>query len=143
MNSVELDRAIELMNRTYDIPCLDAPDVGDELDGLTSRLKDFKVILRHEVDELDEIIWADDGTGLHRLVDLSDLLGDIIVYCLSEAKRHGIPIWEVLGIIMESNMTKLGADGKPIKDTRGKFLKGPGFQPPEPKITKLLRSKIG
>ena len=32
----------------------------------------------------------------------------------------------------------LGADGKPIYDANGKFLKGPGYRKPEPKIKALL-----
>jgi hypothetical protein len=44
----------------------------------------------------------------------------------------------VLQIIMDSNASKLGADGKPIYDANGKFLKGPNYWKPEPKIRELL-----
>jgi len=44
----------------------------------------------------------------------------------------------VLDVIMDSNESKLGADGKPIYDANGKFLKGPGYWKPEPKIKALL-----
>jgi len=73
---------------------------------------------------------------------IADLLADIIVYCQSEAVRYGIPLEEVLQIVMDSNETKLGADGKSIKDSDGKFLKGPNFVPPEPAIRKLLLEKM-
>ena len=39
---------------------------------------------------------------------------------------------------MTSNFSKLGADGKPIKDATGKFLKGPDYAPPEEAIKDLL-----
>jgi hypothetical protein len=39
---------------------------------------------------------------------------------------------------MDSNESKLGADGKPIYDANGKFLKGPNYWKPEPRIKALL-----
>lgn len=46
--------------------------------------------------------------------------------------------WEILDIIMQSNFSKLGEDGKPIYDERGKIMKGPGYWKPEPKIAEYL-----
>jgi predicted HAD superfamily Cof-like phosphohydrolase len=76
------------------------------------------------------------------LVAIADLLGDLIVYCRSEALKFGIPLEEVLEVIMDSNESKLGADGKPIYDGNGKFLKGPSYWKPEPKIKQLLQQWI-
>ena len=73
-------------------------------------------------------------------VNDAPLLGDVIVYCRSEALKYGIPLEAVLQIIMDSNASKLGADGKPIYDANGKFLKGPNYWKPEPKIRELLGS---
>jgi hypothetical protein len=39
---------------------------------------------------------------------------------------------------MDSNTSKLGADGKPIYDERGKVMKGPGYWKPEPAIKELI-----
>jgi hypothetical protein len=39
---------------------------------------------------------------------------------------------------MESNFSKLGADGQPIYDERGKVMKGPSYWKPEPRIRSLL-----
>ena len=44
----------------------------------------------------------------------------------------------LLAIIRQSNFSKLGADGKPIYDERGKVQKGPGYWKPEPKISEML-----
>ncbi len=71
---------------------------------------------------------------------LGDLLGDVQVYCASEMAKFGLPLDEVLAIIMQSNFSKLDADGKPIYDERGKVMKGPGYWKPEPKIQALLAS---
>ena len=74
-------------------------------------------------------------------VALADLLGDITVYCRSEALKYGLPLEDVLDIIMDSNESKLGADGKPIYDANGKFLKGPHYWRPEPRIKALLEQR--
>jgi len=74
-------------------------------------------------------------------VALADLLGDVMVYCRSEALKYGLPLEAVLDVIMDSNESKLGADGKPIYDGNGKFLKGPNYWKPEPKIKALLEAR--
>ena len=81
------------------------------------------------------------ASNLDVAVALADLLGDIIVYCRSEALKYGLPLEDVLDIIMDSNESKLGADGNPIYDANGKFLKGPGYWKPEPKIMALLEAR--
>lgn len=72
------------------------------------------------------------------LVAIADWLGDVTVYCRSEAMKFGLPLEAVLFLIMGSNFTKLNADGSVIKDENGKVQKGPFFQKPEPAIEALL-----
>lgn len=69
-------------------------------------------------------------------------LGDVIVYCRSEALKYGFPLEEVLDIIMDSNESKLDAEGNPIYDVNWKFLKGPNYWKPEPRIRDLLKRNI-
>jgi len=57
------------------------------------------------------------------VTDLADWLGDIVVYCRSEAMKLGIPLEEVLEAIQGSNASKLPYDGTPIYDKNGKFIK--------------------
>lgn len=52
--------------------------------------------------------------------------------------KFGIPLDETLEIIMQSNFSKMGADGKPIYDERGKLQKGPNYWKPEPRIAAML-----
>lgn len=41
--------------------------------------------------------------------------------------------------VMESQITKLDSDGKPIKSADGaKFIKGPYYEAPEPRIQQIL-----
>jgi hypothetical protein len=128
---------IAAMNAMYKLPANDRPmlpaDVAD-------RLVKFKATLMDEVHEIDEMKLSKDGAaGMDVAVAIADLLGDIIVYCRSEALKYGLPLEEVLDVIMDSNESKLGADGKPIYDANGKFLKGPNYWKPEPRIKALLQ----
>lgn len=83
---------------------------------------------------------ADDELDRRILVMIADWLGDMQVFNRSEALKYGIPLESVLNCIMGSNFTKLGDDGRPIKDENGKFLKGPNFLPPEDHIYVTLFS---
>ena len=80
-------------------------------------------------------------TSYAALTPVADLLGDIVVYCTSEAQRHGIPLPAVLDVIMDSNASKLQADGTPLF-IAGKLQKGPGYWKPEAKIEELLRRLV-
>src|SRR5260221_2734626 len=125
------------MNAMYKLPVHDRPTIPADV---ADRLRKFKATLMDEVHEIDAIVaQAEQGTAaLDVAVAIADLLGDVIVYCRSEALKYGIPLETVLQIIMDSNASKLGADGKPIYDANGKFLKGPNYWKPEPKIRALL-----
>lgn len=128
---------IQTMNEMYKLPVHDAPHL---FEGTDDRLLKFKKTLLDEVAEIDEIVEQirRGESKIEVLVGIADLLGDVIVYCRSEAMKYGIPLEEVLDVIMNSNESKLGSDGKPIYDENGKFLKGPNYWKPEPRIRELL-----
>ena len=130
---------IAAMNAMYGLPAFDEPTVPTDV---AVRLMKFKATLMDEVGELDEVVaMAERGDSeLDVVVAIADLLGDITVYCRSEALKYGIPLESVLELIMDSNESKLGANGRPIYDNNGKFLKGPNYWQPEPKIKQLLGS---
>jgi len=159
------DAEIAYMNGMYNLPVAPYPTVHDAAahevkrtgkyemftrNAVASRLRAFKAILEAELDEIDEIIDGLENFDEDRTVDftdtlvaIADLMGDIQVYCASENARFGIPNSEVLSLIMASNFSKLGADGKPILDpATGKFLKGPNFFAPEPAIKEFLIALI-
>jgi len=134
-------KRIAAMNAMYKLPAQQSPVLpADPAD----RLRKFKATLLDEVNEIDEIVSAVErqADSLDVLVAVADLLGDVIVYCRSEALKYGIPLEDVLTIIMDSNESKLGAGGKPIYDGNGKFLKGPNYWKPEAKIKELLQAAI-
>ena len=131
---------IAAMNAMYKLPASDTPLLPA---AVADRLVKFKATLLDEVHEIDEIVKLseDGGSAIDVAVALADVLGDIMVYCRSEALKYGLPLEAVLDIIMDSNESKLGADGQPIYDANGKFLKGPGYWQPEPKIKALLEAR--
>ena len=128
---------IAAMNAMYKLPASERPTVPADAQ---DRLVKFKATLMDEVHEIDAIVaLARNGSAaIDVATAIADVLGDIIVYCRSEALKYGLPLEAVLDIIMDSNESKLGADGKPIYDANGKFLKGPNYWKPEPKIRALL-----
>jgi NTP pyrophosphatase (non-canonical NTP hydrolase) len=140
MTTESFARRIAAMNAMYRLPAHDKPTLPADT---ADRLRKFKATLLDEVHEIDEIVAAarDGATPADLAVAIADVLGDIIVYCRSEALKYGLPLEEVLDVIMDSNESKLGADGKPIYDDNGKFLKGPNYWKPEPKIKALLEAR--
>jgi len=135
-------------NGMYKLPVATEPSLDQLGVAPIARLKAFKSILTEELNEIDEIVEVLENFDKARLpvTDVltlfADLLGDIQVYCASEMVKFGLPLDEVLAIIMQSNFSKLGEDGKPIYDERGKVQKGPGYWKPEPAIKKLLTTML-
>ena len=66
------------------------------------------------------------------LVEVADALGDLLYILCGTILEHGMQhkIEEVFEEIQRSNMSKLGADGKPIYREDGKVLKGPNYFKP-------------
>lgn len=128
---------IQKMNETFQLPSNTKPtDQG------LNRLSQFHRVLSDELTELEEV-YANDPTTPPNYVALADCLGDLVVYIFSEARRWGIPLVDVLHLIMDSQDSKL-VDGKPLMSPDGsKFIKGPNYSPPEENIRQLLLQKHG
>ncbi|CAM4410749.1 nucleoside triphosphate pyrophosphohydrolase family protein [Zobellia roscoffensis] len=73
------------------------------------------------------------------LVEVADALGDMLYILCGTILEHGMQhkIEEVFNEIQRSNMSKLGADGKPIYREDGKVLKGPNYF--KPNISEILK----
>lgn len=93
--------------------------------------------LRHTLmkEENDEYL---DACYKKSLVEIADALGDQLYILCGTILKHGMQhiIEDVFNEIQESNMSKLGEDGKPILRPDGKILKGPGYF--RPNINKFL-----
>ena len=141
-NFKDFQESIKKFNSIYKLPINETPSLlGIE------RLNNFKSILQEEVNEVDEIIksYSENEKNLTSekkreiLTNIADWLGDMIVYISSESVKYGLDINKVLNIIMQSNFSKLDANGNPIYDERGKVMKGPGYWKPESKINELIK----
>lgn len=117
-------------------------------DYIVQRLRAFKKTLVDEINEVDEILEKVEGSvfniynELEFLTELADWLTDIQVYCASEMVKFGIPIKESQKIVMSSNFSKQGENGKTIYDDNGKVLKGPNYWKPEPLLKEMLVRQI-
>jgi predicted HAD superfamily Cof-like phosphohydrolase len=88
------------------------------------------VALRYELikEELDELYHA---MGEKDLVEVADALTDILYVTYGAGHAFGIDLDACFDEVQRSNMSKLGADGKPIYREDGKILKGPNYFAPD------------
>lgn len=86
-------------------------------------------------EENEEYLEASENNDL---VEIADALGDMLYILCGTIIEHGMQdkIEAVFNEIQRSNMSKLGADGKPIYREDGKVLKGPNYF--KPNITEIL-----
>lgn len=111
--------------------------VGEFMESFGQEIKDSPQFpspqiaeLRYELiaEELDEFAQAIAKNDLNGVADaLSDLL--YVVYGAGHA--FGINLDLTFNIVHDSNMSKLGEDGKPIYREDGKVMKGPNYTPPD------------
>ena len=138
------DELIQRFNKMYGLECPRGPSLRGGREDVIKILAKFRSILEEEITECDDIIALlnDPGnTPISIFTEIADWLGDIMVYCASELAKYGLRSEDVLRVIMASNFSKLGADGKPIYDERGKVLKGPNYWKPEPMIQRLIQAQ--
>ena len=74
--------------------------------------------------DMTEEIKAAKAALLKELCDLQYVLSGFVV-------TFGLPFDEAFKRVHESNMSKLGPDGKPIYREDGKVLKGPNYKKPD------------
>jgi predicted HAD superfamily Cof-like phosphohydrolase len=91
-----------------------------------------KNLLRYKLmrEENEEYL---DAASRGDLAEVADALGDMLYILCGTILEHGLQhkIDQVFEEIQRSNMSKLGADGKPIYREDGKVLKGPGYFSPD------------
>ena len=85
--------------------------------------------LRFELikEELDELKVAIDNNDIK---EVADALTDILYVTYGAGHAFGINLDKCFEEVQNSNMSKLGLDGKPIYSDKGKVLKGPKYFKP-------------
>ncbi len=98
----------------------------------TANLGKDKNLLRFNLmkEENEEYLEAANNNDL---IEVADALGDMLYILCGTIIEHGMQhkIEEVFNEIQRSNMSKLGANGKPIYREDGKVLKGPNYFKPD------------
>lgn len=85
------------------------------------------------VEEFKEFIESDYKMAMMDIVSRADCLkelADLVYVCAQYAENMDWDLEQALRRVHESNMSKLGADGNPIRRDDGKVMKGPNYQPP-------------
>lgn len=126
---------------TFGHPVYDTPRNIEDEAWLKMRLtliqEEFVELLEACGFNADEVKFADFWKeGEADLVETADALGDLEYVTNGMALGSGINLPAIVREIHRSNMSKAGADGKPIWREDGKVLKGPNYFPPE--IAKVL-----
>lgn len=98
-----------------------------------------KLRMRLMQEELNETLQAIIEGDMTELGDgLCDLLYVIFGTALEFGLAHVLPV--MFDEVHRSNMSKLGADGKPLFREDGKSLKGPNYSPPD--LAQILINEI-
>lgn len=89
-------------------------------------------LIREELQELQ------DAMDSQNLLEIADALTDILYVTYGAGHAYGIDLDACYHEVHRSNMTKLGADGKPVHREDGKVMKGPDYDPPH--LAKIILS---
>ena len=81
-------------------------------------------LIKEELDELKIAIHEKD------IKEVADALTDILYVTYGAGHSFGIDLDKCFQEVQNSNMSKLGADGKPIYNENGKVMKGPNYFKP-------------
>tara|TARA_B000000557_G_C20429312_1_gene298059 strand:+ start:108 stop:479 length:372 start_codon:yes stop_codon:yes gene_type:complete len=81
-------------------------------------------LIREELNELTEAMKNKD------LLEVADALTDILYVTYGAGHAFGIDLDKCFDEVQNSNMSKLGKDGKPIYNEFGKVMKGPSYFKP-------------
>ena len=82
-------------------------------------------LIKEELEELTEAMNNKD------LLEVADALTDILYVTYGAGHAFGIDLDKCFDEVQNSNMSKLGEDGKPIYNDQGKVMKGPKYFKPD------------
>ena len=88
-------------------------------------------LIKEELEELTEAMNNED------LLEVADALTDILYVTYGAGHAFGIDLDACFQEVQNSNMSKLGEDGKPIFNDQGKVMKGPNYF--KPNLSKFIK----
>ena len=81
-------------------------------------------LIKEELNELEQAMKTKD------LKEVADALTDILYVTYGAGCAYGIDLDKCFKEVQRANMSKLGRDGKPIYNEKGKVMKGPDYLEP-------------
>tara|TARA_B100001113_G_scaffold203573_1_gene166929 strand:+ start:37 stop:408 length:372 start_codon:yes stop_codon:yes gene_type:complete len=97
-----------------------------------NKINELRVsLIQEELDELKEAMNNKD------LLEVADALTDLLYVTYGAGHAFGIDLDKCFNEVQNSNMSKLGKDGKPIYNEIGKVMKGPNYFKPD--LTKFIK----
>ena len=114
---------------------------GQEIKEKAEFPNDKIISLRYELirEELEELRDALDKKDIK---EVADALTDILYVTYGAGHAFGIDLDKCFQEVQNSNMSKLGKDGKPIYNNMGKVMKGPNYFKPNLKKFVAWSEKI-
>ena len=98
----------------------------------TNKINSLRIsLIKEELEELKKAISD------NNIVEIADALTDILYVTYGAGHAFGVNLDKCFNEVQESNMSKLGEDGKPIYNEQGKVLKGPKYFKPD--LSKFLK----
>jgi predicted HAD superfamily Cof-like phosphohydrolase len=82
-------------------------------------------LIKEELEELQQAMKD------KNLLEVADALTDILYVTYGAGHAFGIDLDKCFEEVQNSNMSKLGSDGKPIYNESGKVMKGPNYFKPD------------
>ena len=81
-------------------------------------------LIKEELNELEHAMKT------KNLKEVADALTDILYVTYGAGYAYGIDLDKCFKEVKRANMSKLGEDGKPIYNEKGKVMKGPNYSKP-------------
>ena len=81
-------------------------------------------LIKEELNELEEAMKT------KNLKEIADALTDILYVTYGAGYAYGINLDKCFKEVQRANMSKLGKDGRPIFNEKGKVMKGPNYLEP-------------
>ena len=81
-------------------------------------------LIKEELNELEQAMKT------KNLKEIADALTDILYVTYGAGYAYGINLDKCFKEVQRANMSKLGNDGKPIYNEKGKVMKGPNYSEP-------------
>ena len=100
-------------------------EVKEKAEFPSDKITDLRYdLIREELGEFKEAIDRRD------IKEVADALTDILYVTYGAGHAFGINLDKCFEEVQNSNMSKLGEDGKPIFNEKGKVMKGPNYFKP-------------